>query len=457
MKITKDDLEMADDIYAASLTELPSIHRLTIWSLAALFVCFFVWAYFAELDRVTRGEGKVIPSTQMQIIQSLDGGVLQELYVKEGMSVKKGQLLARIDDTRFRSDMAQQNKEVDALRADIIRLQTELTSILVTDVPNWKLQINISKQRLKFPDDLNKNSPKLVLYQQEEYLGRLNNLENKVAIQGHQIIQRQQEINDQNSKIETLKVSLELLERELTLTRPLAEKNIVPEVDLLRLKRTFNDAEGELKSLRTIKSKQQSAFEEAVLKRREEVLNFRADAREQLNELQSKYSRITEAQVGVQDKVKKALIRSPVVGKINTVHINTLGGVVKPGQALLEIVPTEDKLLIEAKILPKDIGFIHIGLPALVKITAYDFTRYGGLTGIVEHISADTTQDEEGNIFYIIRIKTKNSKIHSKDKKDMPIIPGMLTSVDVIMSKRSVLEYILNPILRAKDMALREN
>jgi adhesin transport system membrane fusion protein len=224
MKITKDDLEMADDIYAASLTELPSIHRLTIWSLAALFVCFFVWAYFAELDRVTRGEGKVIPSTQMQIIQSLDGGVLQELYVKEGMSVKKGQLLARIDDTRFRSDMAQQNKEVDALRADIIRLQTELTSILVTDVPNWKLQINISKQRLKFPDDLNKNSPKLVLYQQEEYLGRLNNLENKVAIQGHQIIQRQQEINDQNSKIETLKVSLELLERELTLTRPLAEK-----------------------------------------------------------------------------------------------------------------------------------------------------------------------------------------------------------------------------------------
>jgi adhesin transport system membrane fusion protein len=457
MKITKEDLEMADDIYGAILTQAPSIHRLTIWSLAALFVCFFVWAYFAELDRVTRGEGKVIPSTQMQIIQSLDGGVLQELYVKEGMLVKKGQLLARIDDTRFRSDMAQQNKEVDSLRADIIRLQTELTSISVTDVPNWKLQINISKLRLKFPDDLNKNSPKLVLYQQDEYLGRLNNLENKVAIQGHQIIQRQQEIKDQNSKIETLKVSLDFLERELTLIRPLAEKNIVPEVDLLRLERTFNDTQGELKSLRTIKPKQQSAFEEAVLKRREEVLNFRADVREQLNELQSKYSRITEAQVGVQDKVKKALISSPVVGTINTVYISTLGGVIKPGQALLEIVPTEDKLLIEAKILPKDIGFIYIGLPAMVKITAYDFTRYGGLTGTVEHISADTTQDEEGNIFYIIRIKTKDSKIHSKDKKDMPIIPGMLTSVDVIMSKRSVLEYILNPILRAKDMALKEN
>jgi adhesin transport system membrane fusion protein len=457
MKITKEDLEMADDVYGAILTEIPSIHRLTIWSLAALFACFFVWAYFAELDRVTRGEGKVIPSTQMQIIQSLDGGVLQELYVKEGMSVKKGQMLARIDDTRFRSDMAQQNKEVDALRADIIRLRTELTSILFADVPNWKLQIKISKQRLKFPDDLIENSPKLVLYQQDEYNGRLNNLENKVAIQGHQIIQRQQEIKDQDSKIGTLRASLKLLNRELALTRPLAEKNIVPEVELLKLERALNDIQGELNSLRTIKPKQQSAIEEAVLKRREAVLNYRADARAQLNELQSKFSRITEAQVGVQDKVKKALISSPVVGTINTVYISTLGGVIKPGQALLEIVPTEDKLLIEAKILPKDIGFIHIGLPAMVKITAYDFTRYGGLSGIVEHISADTTQDEEGNSFYIIRIRTTDSKIRSKEKKDMPIIPGMLTSVDVIMSKRSVLEYILNPILRAKDMALREN
>lgn len=457
MKITKEDLEMADDVYGAILTEIPSIHRLTIWSLSALFVCFFVWAYFAELDRVTRGEGKVIPSTQMQIIQSLDGGILQELYVKEGMSVKKGQMLARIDDTRFRSDMAQQNKEVDALRADIIRLRTELTSILFADVPNWKLQIKISKQRLKFPDDLNKNSPKLVLYQQGEYNGRLNNLKNKVAIEGQQIIQRQQEIKLQDSKIGTLKASLKLSNRELTLIRPLAEKNIVPEVELLKLERTINDIQGELNSLRTIKPKQQSAFEEAVLKRREAVLNYRADARAQLNELQSKFSRITEAQVGVQDKVKKALISSPVVGTINTVYISTLGGVIKPGQTLLEIVPTEDKLLIEAKILPKDIGFIHIGLPAMVKITAYDFTRYGGLTGIVEHISADTTQDEEGNSFYIIRIRTADSKIHSKQKKDMPIIPGMLTSVDVIMSKRSVLEYILNPILRARDMALREN
>ena len=200
--------------------------------------------------------------------------------------------------------------------------------------------------------------------------------------------------------------------------------------------------------------KLQSVMVEAVLKRREAVLNYREDARAELNELQSEFSRITEAKVGAEDKVNKALIVSPVVGTIKTLHINTLGGVVQPGQALLEIVPTEDKLLIEAKIKPKDIAFVHLGLTAVVKITAYDFTRYGGLKGVVEHISADTTQDEDGNSFYIIRVRTDISDIQGNH--DMPIIPGMMTSVDVMIGKRTVLEYILNPVLRAKAMALRE-
>ncbi|HEY7865864.1 MAG TPA: HlyD family type I secretion periplasmic adaptor subunit [Psychromonas sp.] len=456
MKISKQDLEMADDVYGAILTQSPSIHRLTIWSLAALFICFFVWAYFAELDRVTRGQGKVIPSTQVQVIQSLDGGILQELYVKEGMAVKKGQSLARIDDTRFRSDMAQQNREVDALRADIIRLRTELISILVADVPDWQLQIKINRQRLQFPDDLNETAESLVSRQQNEYEGRLNNLENQVAIYALQIEQRQQEMLEINSKIATLETSLKLVNRELKLTRPLALKNIVPEVELIKLQRSVNDISGELNALRLVKPKLQSSYRESILKRREAVLEYRAKARAELNKLQSDFSKITEAQVSVQDKVSKALIISPVVGTIKTIHVTTLGGVIKPGQVLLEIVPTEDKLLIEAKIIPKDIAFIHLGLPAKVKVSAYDFTRYGGLEGVVELISADTTQDEDGNSFYIIRIRTTESSMHSRDEKEMPIIPGMMTTVDVMISKRTVLEYILNPILRAQEMALRE-
>jgi len=456
MKISKHDLEMADDVYGAMITQTPTAQRLTVWALAALFVCFFVWAYYAELDRVTRGEGKVVPSSQVQIIQSLDGGILQDLYVKEGMLVTKGQPLARIDDTRFRSDMAQQTQEVDALRADIIRLRAELSSILIANVKDWKLQIKIERKMLQFPKDLQTTAATLVERQQDEYIGRLNSLENQVAIQAQQIKQRQQEITEIESKISTLRSSLRLANREMRLTRPLAEKNIVPEVEYLKLQRTVNDLNGEINSLRAQIPRHQSALEESILKRRELVFAFRTDARAQLNEKQGVLSRITEAQVGVKDKVTKALITSPVVGTVKTLHINTLGGVVKPGQELLEIVPTEDKLLVEAKIIPKDIAFIHVGLPARVKITAYDFTRYGGLEGVVEHISADTTQDEEGNSFYIVRIRTNESSMNRKNKDDMPIIPGMLTSVDVMVSKRTVLEYMLNPLLRAKEMALRE-
>ncbi len=456
MKISKEDVDMADDVYGAILTETPTVHRLTIWSLAGLFCCFIIWAYLAELDRVTRGEGKIIPSSQVQIIQSLDGGILQELYVKEGMQVNKGQILARIDDTRFRSDMAQQTQEVDALRANIIRLRTELSSVLVDDVPTWQQQVKIEKTQLKFPDDLSKNAPELIARNQDEYNTRLNNIENQVAIQGQQIKQREQEIKELTSKISTLENSLALLNSELELTIPLARKNIVPQVELLKLQRTVNDTNGELSALRLLKPKVRSSFEEAVLKRREAVFKYRTDARSVLNELQSSLSRLNEAQVSAKDKVSKALIVSPVVGTIKMIHINTLGGVVKPGEVLLEIVPSEDKLLVEAKIIPKDIAFIYVGLKAMVKISAYDFTRYGGLEGVVEHISADTTQDKDGNSFYIIRVRTNESSMKSSTNQKMPIIPGMMTSVDVIISKRTVLEYILNPLLRAKELALRE-
>lgn len=456
MKVSKEDLEMADDVYGAILTQTPTVHRLTIWALFALFICFMVWAYFAELDRVTRGEGKIIPSSQVQVIQSLDGGILQELYVTEGMQVSKGQLIARIDDTRFRSDMAQQTQEVDALRANIIRLRAELRDVLVADVSSWQLQVKIKKEVLSFPDDLLTTSPELVARNQDEYTTRINNLENQVAIQGQQIKQREQEVKEISSKISTLQSSLNFANRELKLTIPLAKKRIVPEIELLKLQRSVNDIKGELNALRLLKPKVQSSYEEAILKRREAVLKYRTEARAQLNELQSKFSRLSEAQVGVKDKVTKALITSPVVGTVKTLHINTLGGVVKPGEVLLEIVPSEDKLLVEAKIIPKDIAFIHVGLPAMVKVTAYDFTRYGGLEGVVEHISADTTQDEEGNSFYIIRVRTTESSMNNRGNKEMPIIPGMMTTVDVIISKRTILEYILNPILRAKEMALRE-
>jgi len=456
MKITQQDIEMADDVYGAMLTEAPSIHRLTIWALAALLFTFIVWAYFAALEQVTSGEGKVVPSSQTQIIQSLDGGILEELYVTEGMSVTKGQPLARIDATRFQSDVNQQKQEVDSLRTNIIRLRTELSSILVGDDKNWKLQIKISKKTTIFTGNVKDTMPELVARQQQEYNGRLDSLINQLAIQGSKIEQKSQEIEELKSRITTLERSFELANKELILTRPLAQKNIIPEVELLKLERSVNDIQGELRTVKLLRPKSESSFNEAVLQRRETALKYRTDTRSELNKMQAELSRMTEAQIGVQDKVEKALITSPVIGTIKTIHINTLGGVLTPGQALIEIVPSQDKLLIEAKIKPQDIAFLHPGLPAIVKVTAYDFAKYGGLAGTVEHISADTTQDDKGNSFYIIRVRTDSSSIIKKDKTELPIIPGMMTTVDVITGKRTVLEYILNPVLRAKQSALRE-
>ncbi|WP_350979878.1 HlyD family type I secretion periplasmic adaptor subunit [Shewanella sp. AC34-MNA-CIBAN-0136] len=455
--LTVADLEMVDDVYGAMMTDAPSGHRLIIWSLSAMMVCFFIWAYFSELDQVTSGTGKVIPSSQIQIIQSLDGGILQEIYVQEGSMVTKGQPLARIDDTRFRSDFDQQEQEVFGLQTNIIRMRTELDSIIISDMSSdWRQQVKITKQNLVFPQTIIDEEPELVGRQQEEYSIRLDNLSNQLEILVRQIQQRQQEIEELASRISTLTTSYQLVSRELELTRPLARKGIVPEVELLKLERTVNDIQGELQSVRLLRPKVKASMDEAILKRREAVFVYATDLRAQLNEMQTKLSRMNQAQKGAFDKVSKAVIASPVIGTIKKINFNTLGGVVQPGEEIMEIVPSEDKLLIETKITPKDIAFLHPGLPAIVKVTAYDFTRYGGLKGTVEHISADTSQDEEGNSFYIVKVRTQESSLMKDDGTEMPIIPGMLTSVDVITGKKSILEYILNPILRAKDTALRE-
>ncbi|MBB1317864.1 HlyD family type I secretion periplasmic adaptor subunit [Shewanella sp. SR43-4] len=455
--LTTKDLEMVDDVYGAMMTDAPSGHRLIIWSLAAMMMCFFIWAYFSELDQVTTGTGKVIPSSQLQVIQSLDGGILQEIYVQEGGLVTKDQPLARIDDTRFRSDFDQQEQEVFGLQTNIIRMRTELDSIIISDMSSdWRQQVKITKQNLVFPQTIIDEEPELVKRQQEEYSIRLDNLSNQLEILARQIQQRQQEIEELASKISTLTTSYQLVSRELELTRPLARKGIVPEVELLKLERTVNDIQGELQSVRLLRPKVKAAMDEAILKRRDAVFVYATDLRAQLNEMQTKLSRMNQAQKGAFDKVSKAVITSPVIGTIKKINFNTLGGVVQPGEDIMEIVPSEDKLLIETKIIPKDIAFLHPGLPAIVKVTAYDFTRYGGLKGTVEHISADTSQDDEGNSFYIVKVRTQESSLMKDDGTEMPIIPGMLTSVDVITGKRSILEYILNPILRAKDTALRE-
>ncbi|WP_238786840.1 HlyD family type I secretion periplasmic adaptor subunit [Ferrimonas lipolytica] len=436
----------------------PSYKRKVIWILIALVVSFLTWASLSTLDEVTRGQGKVVPSSQVQIIQSLDGGVVEALMVREGMLVEKGTPLLRIDATRFASDLAQRQQETLNLQFGVYRLEAQLASVSISSSDSqggWQQQINVTQQPLELPKTLTEAWPNLAKQHQADYKNQLEQLQNQLKIQAQVINKKENELRDLASRLKTLGMSYQLVRRELEITKPLEERGIVSEVELIKLQRAANDVEGELTSLRHLRPSLLLERDEAVLKRREVVLVFQSETQAELNEISAQLARLNEANVGAQDKVDRTLIVSPVAGTIKSLNINTLGGVVQPGQELIEIVPSEDNLLVEVQIAPKDIAFLRPGLPATVKVTAYDFTRYGGLSGKVEQISADTITDEEGNSFYVVRVRTESNRL-GKAGEPMPIIPGMVTSVDVLTGEKSVLAYLMKPILRAKDNALRE-
>ncbi len=456
-ELNQKQLDLLDDASAAVLLTTPIRAKLLLWSCFLFFIVAFIWAAWAELDEVTRGDGKVIPSKQLQVIQNLEGGIVKEIFAREGQMVEQGQELLRIDDTRFRSDFGEKQQELISVQGDVARLRAEIASISVsndTSLP-WREQVVISEQPIIFPEGYEAISPENVARQKNALQANINNLNNQLVIMGQQIEQKENEILEINSKIRTLGRSVGLAGREVAINRPLVKEGIVSQIDLLKMQRQLNDMQGELENARLLLPKQNSLLRESILKRKDVALQFRVDAQKEMEEKQSRLSQLNEGQIGLKDRVSRTSVTSPVKGTIKTLKVNTVGGVVQPGMDIVEIVPTEDTLLIEAKVLPKDIAFLRPGLKAMVKFTAYDFTIYGGLDGKLEHISADSIQDDKGNSFYLVRVRTDRSFLGS-DAEPLPIIPGMMATVDIVTGKKSVLEYLMKPILRAKQSALRE-
>lgn len=454
---SSEHLDYVDDSAAAVLLTTPTRARILLWCSFGFFMVALLWAGWAKLDEVTVGQGKVIPSMQLQVIQNLEGGIVKEVMVKEGQIVEKGQPLLRIDDTRFRSDFREREQEVVTIRGDVARLKAEIASVKVnvSDGVPWRDQVKVESQQIEFPDGFEKVFPEEAAREHSVQNERLNNLANQLFILGQQIQQKEQQIVEVNSKVKTIGRSVELASKELNISRPLAKEGIVPQVELIKLERQVNEMQGELESNRLMLPKANSELREAILKRNDAALKYRADAQTELNQQQGKLSQLSEGQVGLRDRVDRTTVQAPVKGTVKAIKVNTVGGVVQPGMDMMEIVPLEDTLLIETKISPKDIAFIRPGLDAVVKFTAYDFTIYGGLKGKVEQISADSIQDEKENTFYLVRIRTDKSYL-GDEQHALPIIPGMLASADIITGKKSVLEYLLKPILRAKQSALRE-
>ncbi|WP_428827207.1 HlyD family type I secretion periplasmic adaptor subunit [Azonexus sp. IMCC34842] len=429
-------VDFATDADLAMLRQEPLRARVLLRSIGIVFAIFVLWAAVAQLDEVTRGEGKVIPSRQLQVLQSIDGGLVSEILVREGDIVQANQLLIKIDETRFASSVKENQSQSLGLMARAARLKA---------LSDGKAFIP--------PAEVAKGAPEIVQQELQLYEAKRDEMNAAVSIARQQLAQRQQELNEAQARRAQAAQGYDLTSRELTVTRPLINSGAVSEVELLRLERDVSRYRGERDMASAQITRVQAAINEAHRKIEEVELSFRNDAGKELSETVAKLNSLTEGGVALSDRVKQSSIRSPVKGTVKRLLVNTVGGVVQPGKDMIEIVPLEDALLLEARVQPRDIAFLRPGQPAMVKFTAYDFSIYGGLEGTLEHIGADTVTDDKGNAFYTVRVRTNRPGFGDAN---LPIIPGMIAEVDILTGKKSVLAYLLKPVLRAKSVAMTE-
>lgn len=412
--------------------------HLILWLTVVLVATAGVWANYATLDEVTRGTGKVIPSHHVQTVQDLEGGIVSEILVKEGEVVEKGQVLLRIDDTRFASSYRESQVKSQAVQAKIARLTAE-----------------VEGKPFKLPNNLKPEEKEFMVSEQTLALSRQTELQANTDILNQQKNQKKQEINELKSREKQLQQSYELAQRQLQITEPLVKKGVMSEVELLRLQREISTIKGDLDSTHLNIPRAEAAVSEADHKLEQLKVNFRTTALADLNEAKAQLSQSSESNVALKDRVTRTAVRSPLKGTIKQLKVTTIGGVVQPGMDLVEIVPLADNLLVEAQIRPSDIAFLRPGQDVMVKFTAYDFSIFGGLKATLEHISADTIVNERGEAFFLIRVRTERNYLGKKEKS-LPIIPGMTVTVDILTGKKTLLTYLLKPIKKAQEMALRE-
>lgn len=432
------DVDLTTDIRVSILAQSPRGGSFILWTVVILFIGALVWAYFSKIEEMTRGAGKVIPARQIQVIQNLEGGILSELLVNIGDIVEEGQLLLRIDETRFSAPYRESRINYLVLLAKISRLQAETN--------NTELVIS---------EEVKKEEPQISIREQTLFETRKEEFAAKIRILKEKETQRHHELTELSAHIKELSKTYRLLQREIGLTQPLVAQGAVSEVEVLRLQREASQMTAEIKLSKLAIPRVESMLQESVSAQEAEILAFSNKAKVELNEAYAKLEGLSASSVALADRLERTAVRSPVRGTINQIMVNTVGGVIQPGMSLIEIVPLEDTLLIEAKIKPADIAFLSPEQPAKVSFTAYDFTIYGGLDAKIEYISADSIQDEQGKSFYLVRVRT-NKNYLGLAEDPLPIIPGMVTTVDIMTGKKTILSYLLKPILRAQKLALRE-
>lgn len=434
-----EDIEYMSSLSAAVLEQQTSRSHIIVWVASLGIVWLIVWSSFAEIDERTRGLGKVIPSQRIQTIQNLEGGIVSEIFVKEGDHVKKGQPLMKIQDVGFTGSFNERQLKINELKAKAYRLDAEANA----------KNFSVSTQERHEMGTLLSREENLHLSQQVQ-------LSNAAAIIDAQISQKEKELMETQSKRQELKNALDLITREIAITEPLTKNMVVSEVQFLQMKRQAAMIRGDYDATSHTIARINANIGELRKRRMEIVYQFRNKAKAELNEVTAEIQQIKETESVLADRVDRTIVRSPVNGTINQILINTIGGVVKPAMDMLEIVPDGDAVMVEVKIKPSDIAYIYPGQRAKVKFSAYDFSIYGGLDGTVKHVSANTITDERDNSFYLVRIAADRNYLE-KEGKRYYIMTGMTADVNILTGKKTIMDFILKPILKVKQNALGEH
>ena len=437
----ESDFAFANDVRAAVDLRTPRFSRALLWATTALFVVGLIWANFAILDEVKRGNGRVVPSSQTQVVQSLEGGLVEAILVREGEVVNKGDPLIRIDDTNFASQFGEVRERRAAMAARVARLQA---------MAEGKSKVAIDRQLAAL-------APRAVEAELASFDAQQRKLQQDLETARQQEQQKRRELDEQRAGEKRLTETSELLSKEVELTRRLFQQRVVPEIEMLRLERQYADVQGQLNVARQSNLKAEAAIREAISRAATVEASFRAQAGDDLAKAKADLAVLEETIRAAQDRVRRAELRAPVHGILNKINVTTVGAVVQPGSVVMELVPLDDTLLVEARIRPQDIAFVHPGQNAVVKVTAYDPYVYGSLKAKVERISADALVDdkEKGESFYRVMVRTDKNSLGTADHP-LPIIPGMVTTVEILTGRKSVLDYLLRPARILRDEALRE-
>ena len=441
----KDDLELMDQQdfafisqkSTALLLSSPKGARKLILIIFLFFIFAIYWAANAQVDEITKGDGKVISSKQLQKLQSLEGGIVSEVLISSGDRISKDDVLLVIDDTKFKSNLEEIRKKLLILEAQKESFSSELkdeplvfSADLINEIPV------ITQQEMDFFATREKEKESIEL----TYENRIEKLDNNFA--------------EFSGKADNLRKNLKLAEEELEIYRSLQNKDLVSKVELIALEKELNNIEGQLFEAEIKAQQIETLKTEALNERDSSNLSTRNKAQEKLNSTLAEIEILEQSEVVALDRVDRTLIRSPVNGIVQRVLANTISSVIQPGEDLIEIVPIDDALLIEARIRPVDIGFLSPGQDVIVKFSAYDYAIYGGLKGNLEYISADTVVDRDES-YYLIKVRTDVNYIEL-EKERLEIIPGMTASVNIITGKKTVLDYLLKPVLRAKHNSMHE-